>query len=254
MSGGAKGADERHVLAEIRDGVGVITLNRPAKMNAMTVAMYADFNAATHRFERDDNVGAVMIISSGPAFCAGGDIDMIREAKAGTVDTDAIDLHMLDPDHLSKPVLCGIAGPCIGEGFAMALASDMVIAGASARFMLPEVAIGVLPVDIPLWAAARLSPIHILDALLTGDWKDAAWAERAGLVNYVLPDAEVHDATFDLARKIARAPRAVAARVKALVYEAHYTTDRPAFRRRGAAARASLLAEAEHSQTGKVQP
>ena len=131
----------------------------------------------------------------------------------------------------------------------MALASDMVIAGTSARFMLPEVAIGIPTVDIPLLGAARINPIHLLDALLTGDWKDVTWAERVGLINSVVADQDVWQTAFDLARKLAGKPRAVVALVKSLVYEAHYTGDRGQLRRHGAQARVKLLADAEAAQS-----
>lgn len=242
--------EESYIRSEIRDGVGIITLDRPRKLNAMTVAMYADFNAATHAFEKDSDVGAVMVVSSGSAFCAGGDLDMVSGAKSGAVQSDEIDLHLLDPATLSKPIFSGIVGPCVGEGFAIALASDMVIAGTSARFLLPEVAIGVLPVDIPLWAGARMNPIHILDALLTGDWKDASWAERCGLVNSVVPDEDVRQTVFDLARRVALAPRAVVAQVKSLVYAAHYTGDRAGLRQYGAKTRMRIIAEDYADQSG----
>jgi enoyl-CoA hydratase/carnithine racemase len=249
MTQGRGAADrETNVRAEVREGVGIITLDRPRKLNAMTVGMYADFNAATRRFERDDAVGAVMVASSGRAFCAGGDLDMVNAAKAGAVASESMDLEMLDPASLSKPVLCSVVGACVGEGVAMVLASDLAIAGVSARFMLPEVAIGVPTVDIPLLAAGRVNPIHMMDVILTGDWKDAAWAERVGLVNATAPDDAVWETTFDLARRIAAAPRPVAALVKSLVYASRLTADRALLRERGAAARRRILAEAHATQ------
>lgn len=238
----------KHVRTEVMDGVGIITLNRPEKLNALTAQMYAVFNAATRRFEKDDAVGAMMIVSSGRAFCAGADLEMVRAAQAGIGDTSAMDLDMLDPASITKPILCGVVGACVGEGFAMAISSDLVIAGTSARFLIPEVGIGVSPVDIPLWAAGRLSPNHILEAILTADWKDAAWAERVGLVNSTCSDEDVWETTFDMARKIAGAPLAVTTLVKSLVREAHSTTNRSELRQRGAAARMRILDDARMAQ------
>jgi enoyl-CoA hydratase/carnithine racemase len=244
---------ERHVRCEVREGVGIITLNRPHKRNAMTADMYADFNAATQRYECDEDVGALMVVGAGPAFCAGGDLELIRAASTGVTDVEGIDLDLLDPSKVSKPVIGGVVGPCVGEGVAIVLACDLVIAGTSARFALPEVALGVPPVDIPLLAAGRVNPIHILDALLTGDWKDAAWAERVGLVNAVCPDDEVWETTFHLARRIAAAPRAAAMLVKSLVYGSRSAPDRALLRQRGATARKRirdrLVAKARGTQT-----
>ena len=171
------------VLHDVNDGVGRIILNRPNKRNAMTPEMFGLFNTAMRSHEADDAVRTVLILGEGAAFCAGGDLGMIDAANKGTVDADGLDLDFFQPGLITKPIICGINGACVGEGVAMALASDIVICGRSARFALPEVALGIPPVDIPLLAARRVGANHILEALLTGDWKDSRWAEKTGLVN-----------------------------------------------------------------------
>jgi enoyl-CoA hydratase/carnithine racemase len=228
------------VLYNVYEGVGRITLNRPGKRNAMTPEMFDLFNAAMRSHEADDEVRAVLILGEGAAFCAGGDLGMIDAANRGAVDADGLDLDFFQPGLITKPIICGINGACVGEGVAMALASDIVICGRSARFALPEVALGIPPVDIPLLAARRVGANHILEALLTGDWKDSRWAEKTGLVNEVVDDDLVTATAAALAQKVAGLPTSVVALVKSLVYEARGGVNPAALRREGAARRSRL--------------
>lgn len=228
------------VLHDVRGGVGEITLNRPGKRNAMTPEMFDLFNAAMRSHEANDDVHAILILGKGPVFCAGGDLGMIDAANKGTVDAEALDLDFFQPGLITKPIICGINGACVGEGVAMALASDLVICGRSARFALPEVALGIPPVDIPLLAARRLGANHILEALLTGAWKDSRWADKTGLVNEVVDDEAVVATASALAHKVAGLPASVVALVKSLVYEARGCADPAALRHHGAARRSRL--------------
>lgn len=228
------------VVQDVRDGVGGITLNRPGKRNAMTPEMFDLFNAAMRSHEADNEVRAILILGEGAAFCAGGDLGMIDAANKGAVDADSLDLDFFQPGLISKPIICGINGACVGEGIAMALASDIVICGQSARFALPEVALGIPPVDVPLLAARRLGANHILEALLTGEWKDSRWAEKTGLVNEVVDDEIVTATASALAHKIAGLQPSVVALVKSLVYDARGCADPAALRSQGAAGRSRL--------------
>ena len=228
------------VQRSVRDGVGLVTLNRPEKRNAMTPEMFDLFNAAMRSHQSDPAVNAILIVASGGAFCAGGDLSMIAEAKRGAISSDNLDLDFYQPGVITKPIVCGVVGACVGEGVAILLASDLVICGTSARFALPEVSLGIPPVDIPLLAARRLNSIHMLEILLTGAWKDATWADKVGLVNEVVADDAVAETAFDLARRVAAAPAPAAALVKFLIHAAATSSDAPALRRQGAAARTEI--------------
>lgn len=228
------------ILKTVRDGVGCITLNRPEKRNAMMPEMFALFNEAMRSLEADGEVRCILILGKGSVFCAGGDLNMIQSANSGAINADQIDLDFFSPGLISKPIICGIVGACVGEGVAMALASDLVVCGRSARFTLPEVALGIPPVDIPLLAARRLSANHILEALLTGEWKDAAWADKVGLVNTIVDDDRVNTEALALAAKIATLPPSVVMLVKSLVYDARACSDPAALRASGAARRSRL--------------
>ncbi|QIB65101.1 enoyl-CoA hydratase/isomerase family protein [Kineobactrum salinum] len=237
---GATAADETPVQCGVRDGVGVVTLNRPGKRNAMSAEMYGLFNVAMNSHQANADVKAILIAGHGKAFCAGGDLDMIDAAQKGVINADSLDLEFLQPALITKPIVCGVVGPCVGEGVAMVLACDMVICGESARFALPEVGLGIPPVDIPLLAARRLNANYIIELLLTGDWKDAGWADKVGLVNSVVPDGMVWELAFELARRIALAPPSAVALVKSLVYEARVSGDLDALRQYGASVRREI--------------
>lgn len=235
------------VQCTVREGVGIVTLNRPEKRNALNAEMYDQFNTAMRSHQSNPDVNAVLIVGNGPVFCAGGDLQMIDQAKRGIIDADNIDLELFQPGSITKPIVCGVAGACVGEGVAIALASDLVICGVSARFSLPEIAHGIAPVDIPLLAARRLNPLYMLEALLTGDWKDASWADKVGFVNQVVPDEAVWETAFTLARRIAAVPSAPVALVKSLIYQARTPGDAVALRQRGASLRASLRESSRNS-------
>ncbi len=233
----------RHIEWSVRDSVGVLMLNRPEKRNAMSSHMYDLFNEGMRAHQSDPDVKAILIAANGSAFCAGGDLNMIDNAKRGVISADNLDLEFCQSGWVTKPIVCAVVGACVGEGVAIVLASDLVICGASARFCMPEVGFGILPVDIPLLAGRRLNPAYMLEALLTGDWKDSTWADKVGLVNEVAPDDEVWDKSFALARKIATAPSDAAALVKSLIYDARTPGDITAIRTNGAAARAKIQEE-----------
>ncbi|MFC3053789.1 enoyl-CoA hydratase/isomerase family protein [Kordiimonas pumila] len=240
-------ANEKALMQSgVRDNVGFLILNRPEKRNAMSAEMYDLFNEAMRSHQENTDVNAILIAANGPAFCAGGDLDMISKAKSGVIDANKLDLDFLQPGVITKPIVCGVTGPCVGEGFAMVLASDLVVCGTSARFALPEVALGIPPVDIPLLAARRLGANYILEALLTGNWKDAQWADKVGLVNEVVSDEMVRDTAFILASKIASAPVSSVALVKSLVYEARVPGGASALRKHGAEIRTQIRESARN--------
>lgn len=231
------------VEKSVVEGVGLLTLNRPQKRNAISPEMYRQFNDVMRDHQINPNVNAIMIVSNGEVFCAGGDLNMISHAKSGDIDANELDLDFFTPGVVTKPIICGVNGACVGEGVAMMLASDLVICDQSSRFRLPEIGFGIPPVDIPLLGARKVNPIFMLDLLLTGEWKDANWAEKVGLVNEIVSDEELRGATFRLAKKIASAPREIAALVKSLTYSIRTPGNADAIRQYGAGVRAEIREE-----------
>ena len=204
------------LLVEKKDGVLTLTFNRPDKMNALNrelrKALYEGLKAA----EADDEVGVVILTGAGKAFCAGLDLkELGGETKSestlqGTVTGGPI---VEAFDNMTKPVIGAINGVAITGGFEVALACDVLIASTHARFADTHAKIGVLP----RWGMSALLPRRIglaraKEMTLSGRWVEAEEAAAIGLVNRVVPHAELRAATSELAGQIAGNPaRAVVA-------------------------------------------
>lgn len=201
-------------LTAIEGEVMVVTINRPEAMNAINAEVSLGIGEALDRAEGDRQVRVLVITGAGErAFSAGADLKAVSRGES-----------LSAPDHeewgfagyvrhpISKPTIAAVNGFALGGGTEIALASDLVVARASARFGLPEVRRGIYAgaggvVRLP----RQLPPKVALEMILTGDPIDADQAERWGLVNRVVDD-DVLGAAFELARRIARnAPLAVQA-------------------------------------------
>ena len=207
-------SDGRVIFA--RDGaVARITLDRPAKLNALTPAMLADLRDAADRVERDDDIRVAVLSATGArAFCVGADI----EAWA---DADALHMwrHWVRDGHavfdrlarLRPPLVAAIEGLALGGGLELAATADLRVAGADAAFGLPEADVGVAPG----WSGTQrlvrvIGPAPVKLMALAGERLDAEAAERIGLVHRVVPAGTALDAARAMAVRIAaRAPVAV---------------------------------------------
>lgn len=195
------------VLYETRGPAAWVTLNRPDKLNALTRESVAGLHAAMDRALADDDVKLVVLTGAGRAFSAGYDIGQ----DAGLEGADAwhavlaLDVAVtMRLRELPKPTIAAVRGWCLGGGFDLALACDLIVATDDARFGEPEIRFGSGPVTLLLPFAIGEKKSNEL--LLTGDAIDAATAERLGLVNRVVADAELEEAVTELVRKIAPTP------------------------------------------------
>lgn len=205
-------ASERgHVSLEIDEAVARLHIDRPGKLNTFTATMSEQLVGHCAVIARDEAVRAVVITAEGDrAFCAGSDVTLLDDLGStweGRNRADYARDYIGPLLRLRKPVITAIRGYCLGGGLEIALASDIRIAGESAQFGAPEVRLGwhagsgnttILPRLIGYGNAARW--------LLTGDRFPAAEAQRVGLVQEVVPDAEVDGTALELARRIARNP------------------------------------------------
>ena len=200
------------VLCDVADGVALITLNRPAKLNSLvpeTFELLARYGAEA---EADDDVHAIVITGAGDrAFSVGGDLaEFIPRATAGE------NLAVPDPakrffSDVFKPVIAAVNGACVAGGLEIMLGSDLRIASEEATFGLAEVRVGVVPAAGTHVRLPRQIPWAIaMQMLLTGEPIDARRAYEVGLVNAVVPAAEVVPRALALGRSIAQcAPLAV---------------------------------------------
>jgi enoyl-CoA hydratase/carnithine racemase len=203
---------DRPVLYDVSDGVATITFNRPAKLNSLlpeSFELLARYSAAV---QDDDNVRAVVVTGAGErAFSVGGDLaEVIPRANAGE------NVVVLDPakrffSDVFKPVIAAVNGACVAGGLEIMLGTDLRIASAEATFGLAEVRVGVVPAAGTHVRLPRQIPWAIaMQMLLTGEPIDAARAYEVGLVNEILPAADVLPRAQELARSVAQcAPLAV---------------------------------------------
>ncbi len=198
------------LIYEVREGVALVTLNRPERMNTLGGSMKDELrHVFTDLARLDSAVHAVVITGSGDrAFCAGADI---KERAASTPALPEFHLrqkatHALfrDIETLEKPVIAAINGVALGGGLELALCADIRIASANARLGLPEARIGALPAAGGTQRLPRVVGQGWAKQLMfTGDHIDAQHAMRIGLVNEVMESADLLPRAFAMARRMA---------------------------------------------------
>lgn len=197
-----------------RDGaVAIVRFDRPAKLNALTLAMYDDLGRAFADIGADDRVNAVVLAGAGDrAFCVGADLtESIPALASGQFDISHWDPAHLKPPGFYKPIVSAVRGLCMGGGFEIMLATDLRIAAEDAVFQFPEVSHGFVPAGGALVRLTRQIPyVHAMELMLTGRPFSAAELLQRGLINQVVPSAEVEATALALAASIAsKSPIAV---------------------------------------------
>ena len=193
------------ILTETRGRVAVITLNRPAQLNALNDELMDALGAALLGFDADDGIGCVVLTGSARAFAAGADI----AAMADWTFMDAWQRGFITRNwetirRVRKPVIAAVAGHAMGGGCELALACDLIVAAESARFGLPEIRLAMLPGAGGTQRLPRaIGKAKAMDLCLSARVLDAAEADRYGLVSRVVPDEHLHDAAIALATTIA---------------------------------------------------
>ena len=244
-----------------RDGrVAILTLNRPDALNTFDKRMYAEFDARLAEAAADSEVWAIVIAGAGDlAFSAGVDLKALDRDLAETGSTEgygplALTLGMVTP----KPVIAAVHGHCIGEGVALALSSDLVVAARDARLSVPEAQVGINAVDIPLLLARKLDYGRAFE-FVVGGVKPAEECARLGVVHRLAEPGAALAEAIRLAREITTrsAPLAVQA-MKETLYRAVYHGNE-AGARAGKAWRDRLLlsddfAEGRRAFAGKRPP
>jgi enoyl-CoA hydratase len=208
--------DTRTVVLDVEgDGIAVITVNRPDKLNALNADTVRQLDAVLRRVHEDEAVRVVLLTGAGPkAFVAGADIGEL--SRMGPLDGVAVSREGQATfrflERMPKPVIAVVNGFALGGGLELALACHMRIASAKAKFGLPEVRLGIIP---GYGGTIRLPRLvgrgRATELMLTGEMIDAAEAHRIGLVNRVEEPEALMDAARTLARKIiANGPVAIA--------------------------------------------
>src|SRR6266568_7207689 len=195
------------VLIETQDGVQTITLNQPAKFNALSNAMLKELNEAMRIAERDTAVRAIVLTGAGKGFCSGADIGEFDLSNGGMDAGEHLRQHfsplITRMRAMEKPVLAAVNGVAAGAGLSLATACDLRFAAESARFVVAFVKIGLVPDAGLMYFLPRLiGPAKTLELAWTGDPVGAQEAYELGVVNKVLPDDQVLGHTQDLAARL----------------------------------------------------
>lgn len=201
---------------ELKDGVAVITINRPDRLNAMDADHYRGLSEAWSRVRDDAEIRVAIVTGAGErAFTVGADIKSFVANPAGLEEMWLTQKDQLLNRGLEvwKPVIAAVNGLCLGGGMTLLFATDIRVAAEHATFSLAEVKRGVIAGNGGTQRVLRQLPYAIgMEMLLTGDPIDAAAAAQWGLVNNVVPPAKLMEAAMDYAQRIARnAPLAVQA-------------------------------------------
>ena len=207
------------------NGVLLVTLDRPAQLNALSSELLQQMAAALVEAEGDPEVRCVVVTGNNRAFSAGADIKEMQRQGFEAISNHARQSAWRTIEHFSKPMIAAVRGMCLGGGLEFAMLADIIIAAENAVFSQPEITIGIIPGD---GATQRLTRVIgkslAMKMVLTGQPIDGREALRSGLVAEALPDDQVVDRAITLAKVIAeRAP--IAARLaKEAVLAAYETT------------------------------
>jgi enoyl-CoA hydratase len=198
-----------HALVEQRGPVLIVTMNRPRVRNALSAEMLAIMRDAWDRVDRDAEIRACVLTGAGGAFCAGADLKAMTAShpgdgfRNGGVDLSRIDA-LLKGRRLTKPLVAAVEGPAIAGGTEILQATDVRVAGESARFGVSEARWGLFPLGGSAVRLPRQIPYTIAaDILLTGRHLSAAEAKEVGLIGHVVPDGQALTRAMELATAIA---------------------------------------------------
>ncbi len=192
------------ILVDTKGKVGVITLNRPKVLNALSLDLSGELCAALADFDANDKIGCIVITGSEKAFAAGADIKEMQSMSYMDAYGGDFGANWDQVSQTRKPIIAAVSGYALGGGCELAMMCDMVFAADTAKFGQPEITLGVMP---GLGGTQRLTRFvgksKAMDLCLTGRMMDAEEAERAGLVARVVAADKLLDETMEAAEKIA---------------------------------------------------
>ena len=217
-----------HLETRIENGIATLTMNRPEARNALSMEMRSQLADVLHDIERDDSVRCVVLTGSGDHFMAGGDVkgmgDSIKKSPEEIRKEFILRIHDLHPimfamRRMPKPIIASCRGAAAGAGVSIALACDLVIAAEDAFFTLAYCKIGTSPDGSSSFHLPRAVGIKkAMEIALLGDRFNAQTAKDMGMINFVVPTADLATETDKLATRLANGPTHVYGNTKALFY------------------------------------
>lgn len=217
--------DDRVKFDIISAGISVVTLNRPQKLNALTDSMHVALRKAWNLAEADDRISAVILRGAGDrAFSSGQDLDEVGDMAPTSLGGSGRPGYprLTDLELLSKPIVCALHGYVLGGGLELALAADIIVAADDATLGLPEVTHGMIAGAGGLFRLTRQMPPRVaMAAIMTGESFSARAAERWGLVNEVVPRADLDQAALQWAEKLVAKPRNALLAAREIAYTSY---------------------------------
>jgi enoyl-CoA hydratase len=214
-----------HIIVEQKGAVGVIRLNRPKMLNALSFGVFREIGAAIDDLEADDKIGCIVITGNEKAFAAGADIKEMQPKRF--IDMFNEDFTSIGGDRVAtctKPTIAAVSGYALGGGCELAMMCDFIIASDTAKFGQPEITLGTIPgIGGTQRLTRAIGKAKAMDLCLTGRMMDVNEAERSGLVSRIVPVDKLMDETMAAAEKIAAMSRPAAAMVKRAVNRAFET-------------------------------
>jgi enoyl-CoA hydratase len=215
-----------NIIVERKDSVGVITLNRPKALNALSAKLTEELQSALIELDADKEIGCMILTGSEKAFAAGADI---KEMQSKTyMDAYLDDFITVAWEHISKirkPIIAAVSGYALGGGCEIAMMCDFIIAADNAKFGQPEITIGTIPGAGGTQRLTRfVGKSKAMEMCLTGRMMDAEEAERSGLVSRVVPLTELMDEALKVASRIGALSRPSVLMAKESVNKAYEMT------------------------------
>lgn len=209
------------LVVEQRGPVGIVTLNRPDKMNALNRKVVAELDAVFTEYRREEGIRAIILTGGEKIFGAGADIEELGEIKSvfdGHDFSNSVHRLFSDIENMPKPVIAAIAGFALGGCLELALTCDIRIASEGAKLGLPEITLGLLPGGGGTQRLLRLiGPGWAKWMLYTGKPLDAAECYRIGLLQQVVPQGTLLEAAMKIAEEMAARPAVALGTIKDLV-------------------------------------
>ena len=218
----ASGKDSLAVL-EVRGGVGIVTLNRPHKRNALSSGLVAALSRALARADDDPEVRVVALRGAGPDFCAGADLSEIAASQqqgpeAGLADARRLGEVFVRIHRMDKPVVALVRGKALGGGCGLATVCDIVLAHEDAIFGYPEVHLGFVPALVMAPLRRRVRESAAFELVMRGHRIGAAEAVALGLATRLLPGDDFDSAAGEYLRELASRPATAVALTKRLFH------------------------------------
>jgi enoyl-CoA hydratase/carnithine racemase len=210
------------LLIEDRDAVRILTMNRPEKRNALNSELTEGLLAALRAADAADAVGCIVLTGAGPAFCAGADLSEFKGLQDPRAAEKRAELTMqlnLVFSRISKPIVTAINGAAMGGGAGLALAADIAVMAQSAKLGYPEAKHGIVAAIVMANLVRQIGRKAAFEMVALGEPIDAARALQLGMVNRVVPGADLLPETLKTAESLAAVARPAMAETKRLFHE-----------------------------------